>query len=151
MSDSGGLLAARALPDGSYEFTDSRDATDRLRNGDPTLGWSGDPDLSLVLNVKAQEWEVWRVGATGREMHCPVKPGAGVPIQSLIREIVKHDTRHVDVLRLVEDTNAQVDRDRDAAFREKTGEAGYKLAHALSKDLGLPAPDGKVFPLSGRR
>lgn len=149
-----GLVQARELPDGSYEIVDDGPATDRLRKGDATLGWAGDEHLSLVVNTVEHRWEVWELcsdGVNRRAMHCPMKPGAGLPITSLIRAIVRHDTRHVDVVGEAEAADVKRRAVLDARFREQTGEAGDKLAHALAKDLDIPAADGKVFPLRGRR
>lgn len=148
------LVQARELPDGSYEIVDDRNAIDRLRKGDATLGWAGDEHLSLIVNTVLRRWEVWELcsdGVNRRAMHCPMKPGAGIPIVSLIRAIVAHDTRHVDVVSEVEAAEAKRRAALAARFREQTGEAGDKLAHALAKDLDIPAADGKVFPLRGRR
>lgn len=149
-----GLVAARALPDGSFEVTDQRDAIDRLRNGDATLGWSGDPNLGLVLNTVEQRWEVWYHCADGVDrlaMHRPHEPGQGLPIVSLIRAIVKHDTRHIDVVGEAEAANVKLAADRQARFRERTGDAGDRLAFALGRDLDMPAQDGRVYPLHGPR
>lgn len=149
-----GLVQARELPDGSYEIVDDAPAIGRLRKGDATLGWAGDEHLSLVVNTVEHRWEVWELcsdGVNRLAMHCPVKRGQGVPIVTLIRQIVKHDTRHVDVVGEVEAADVKRRAAADARFREQTGEAGDKLAHALAKDLDIPAPSGKVFPLRGRR
>lgn len=146
-----GLLQARALPDGSFEYGENRDAIDRLRNGDATLGWSGDEHLSLVINLTTQRWEVWYACTDGVDrmvMHKPMRAGEGIPIVGLIRAIVAADTRHIDVVGEVEAANVKREVAKAAAFREQTGEAGEKLAHALAKDLDIPAPDGKLYPLT---
>lgn len=149
-----GLVQARELPDGSYEIVDDRDAIDRLRKGDATLGWAGDENMSFICNTTLNRWEVWYRGSDGVNrqcMHCPVKPGAGLPIVSLIRAIVAHDTRHIDVVGEVEAADVKRKAALDARFLEQTGEAGDKLAHALGRDLDIPAQDGRIFPFRGRR
>lgn len=144
------LLLPRELPDGSVVFADAEDSQAigyRLRNGDATLGWPGDPALSLVRNTTKDRWEVWRTHEDGTKSIVGHRAGTRLPGNELILSIRDHDTRLVDVLGGIERQNDELAAKRDARFREKTGDAGDKLAWALGRDLGEPAQDGKMFPL----
>lgn len=148
------LLEARELPDGTFEYLDSPGTVDRLRLGDATLGWAGDENLSLALNTKTDEWVVYYRGSDGANRPCmrrKHKPGEGVPTTALIREIVKHDTHHIDVVAQVDRAELAREKRLNDAFREQSGESADKLAHALGRDLDIPAQDGRVYPLSGRK
>lgn len=148
------LIEARALPDGTFEYHDAPGTIDRLRLGDATLGWAGDENLSLCVDSKRNEWVVYYRGPDGINRPCMRKPrrqGEGVPTTALIREIVAHDTRHIDVVAQVDKLDLARERRKQAEFREKTGEYGDKLAHALGRDLDIPAQDGRYYPLSGRK
>lgn len=147
MSD---LLLPRELPDGSIVYTDDVDSQAigyRLRNGDATLGWPGDPALALVRNTVKDRWEVWRHHEDGSKSIVGHRAGTRLPGNELILSIRDHDTRLVDVLAGVERQNDELERRREQRFREQTGEAGDKLAWALGRDLDEPAQDGRVFPL----
>lgn len=141
---SAGLVVPSKLPDGRVEWHEHRDLSDRLTHGDATLGWGGDPEMRLVCNMKAQRWEVWRNGCDEPLMW---RDGTGAPGLDLIRELVAHDTRHIDVIGNVLRDNDRMEADRRAAQRDQMSESADKLAHALARDLDLAAPAGKVYGL----
>lgn len=148
------LLEARALPDGTFEYLDATGTVDRLQQGDATLGWAGDENLSLCVDTKADEWVVYYRGPDGVNRPCMRRkhiPGEGVPTTSLIRAIVAHDTRHIDVVAQVDKADLAAAKVRDDRFHDRTGDAADKLAFALGRDLDIPAQDGRVYPLSGPR
>lgn len=68
-----------------------RDMIDVLHNGDPVLGWEGDPRLALYLEDGA--WCVYRYEADG-EMRpvCRSRPGLALDAR-LIRHLQSHDQR----------------------------------------------------------
>lgn len=145
MSD---LLVPTRLPDGSFEYHENRDIADRLVNGDSTLGWAGMPGLSLVCNTVLRQWEVWGPCADGVTRRLMTRPGMRLPGIELIKALVAGDSRHVDVIGDVLRADDARDRQVLADGEDRQAETADKLAHALAKDLSLPAPSGKLYPLS---
>jgi hypothetical protein len=147
------ILAARALPDGRYEYAETSRIIDKLRDGDPTLGWEGDPTLSLVLNTQEGVWELWRQNAERHDAP-PVKiatcPNKGMmPGDELIRAVMSWDSRRHNRYQQIENENASLMKRRNDEFHEDMQAAGEKLHWALSKDLGMPAVDKKLYTLGG--
>lgn len=145
------LILPRELPNGSVEWAaadDSQEIGRRLREGDATLGWPGDPDLTLVRNTVKGRWEVWRRHEDGSASIVMQRSGDRLPGTGLICAVRDHDTRLVDVLGDIDRHNDALDAARRERARAQTEDAADKLAWALGKDLDLPAAAGKVFPLS---
>jgi hypothetical protein len=149
------ILAARALPDGRYEYAETSRIIEKLRDGEPTLGWEGDPHLSLVLNASVGVWELWRRNPDNHDAP-PLKiatcPNKGkMPGDELIRALISWDTRRHNRLDQIDAENAAIQKARDDTFHEEMQAAGDKLHWALSKDLGIPAVDGKLYGLGGNK
>src|SRR5690606_13484044 len=54
-----------------------RDVVTRLRDGDPTRGWEGDPRLALYFIPGSRQWELMRLEADGEyRTVARSKPGA---------------------------------------------------------------------------
>lgn len=121
-----------------------------LRDGDPTVGWTGDDTLSLWHNTILDRWELWRRGDLDAEatLVCTA-PGHRMPGKELLRALAEHDTRHVDVVARVEAANAAHAKAEHDKLMEHAGALGDKLAWALAKDLDEPAPSGKLYSLGG--
>ena len=142
------LLRPRETPDGVVTMDGEADIDRWLREGLPTLGWDGDPTLSLWHNVISGKWEVWRRGdLDGQATLVCVRDGEKVPGQELIRQLVKMDTRKRDVVGELERHNEQVRKAQQAEFSARVEDAADRLGWALGKDLALPAPDGKLYSL----
>lgn len=151
------LVAPRELPDGTVVWDDHAPTiAERIRDGDPTYGWTGDPRLSLCLNTAYSDerdrywgvaWEIWRRHEDGSSSIVMRKKGAGLDAGVLLRLLAEHDTRYVDVIGAVGRANAELERGRDAAFHDVVEDRADRLAHALARDLDVAAPDGKVYPL----
>lgn len=109
---------------------------DLLHNGDPTLGWEGDPRLALYRS-EGDRWELWRLEHDGEmRMFCRSKPGAKLD-RGLIVQLVAHDGRRgFDLKKHVDEANAAVHRANDARISDMQASAADKLAWALRKDLG---------------
>lgn len=61
--------------------------TDKLRFGDPALGWEGDARFAIYFDGKAGRWEVQHINDLGqRYVVCRSKPGAHLD-ERLIIEI----------------------------------------------------------------
>lgn len=153
------IIAPRSLPDGRIEWEPQTGIVRKLREGDPTMGWEGDPTLSLVLNLewcrpddgaKVGRWEVWRQtddGGSTLICGCPRPTGRAMamPGNELIRALMRHDSRHVDVGAQVLAENDAVLAARRRAAREHYEATADKLHHALNRDLDNPAPAGRLY------
>lgn len=133
-----GIMTPHFQPDGGMIEIDS-DLIDALHNGDATYGWEGDPLLFLAWNRDTQRMELWRHnlnrdGKDGLIMRGPA--GGRVADMNIIKFLVDHDTRRVDVVAGITKHNAQVKKDHAAAQRDKMGEAADRLYHGLQKDIG---------------
>lgn len=153
------LVAPSELPDGTVSWEEQRPSlAQRVRDGDATYGWAGDPRLSLCMNLtyvaetgdyKGPAWEVWRRHEDGTASLVMRKKGARIDDGTLLRLLAEHDTWHVDVaLRLGRERQAASNA-ADAAFGDECEDKADRLAHALAQDLSIPAPDGKLYPLGG--
>lgn len=147
-----GLLLAKQTPDGSFEWTENIDINRRLREGDATLGWDGDPSLTCVMNLTYEQdgkrvgrVEVWQRFGENDARIILSRVGTRVPSDALIRKLVEHDTHHVDVRAAVDAHNEKLEADRWNEFSDYVEDGADKLAWALGKDLGEPAQDGRPF------
>lgn len=161
------LLTPRATPDGTVSWEEERPELGRLiREGDGRTGWLGDPRLSLHLNVTfardedeqaklpphkrgLPRWEVWRdheqVDATMVGC-CIAQRIDGI---QLTRQLAAHDSRVHDIAQEMLDAREAHAKQSKKDLEAVTDEHGDKLAWALGKDLGLPAPSGRMFRFGG--
>lgn len=145
------LAVPRHVGDGRVVFADHEaDIADRVRNGDPTLGWEGDPDLKLVRNMVEGRWELWRTNpATGGDTLVAVRAGVRFPGNDLIVALIAADSRRHDRAAQIEAAQAAEAVRAENDWRDRNEALADKFAHALGKDLDLPAPDGRVYALGG--
>lgn len=125
------------------------DIADKLRNGDPALGWEGDPELRLVRNAVEGRWEVWRRTPLGHDSLVCTRGGDRLPGDDLIRALIAADSRRHDRLAQIEAANAARQKARDDEWSDRNLDTADKLAHAIGQDLGMPAQDGRVYTLGG--
>lgn len=107
---------------------------DKLQNGDPTLGWEGDPRLALYVTEDGR-WSVERYEADGEyRTVCVSRPGLHLD-ERLIKRLVKHDQRRgFDPVAAVQEYRPQDQwTERDDAMREGL----EKVYHGAAKDLGI--------------
>ena|SRR5574343_461948 len=105
---------------------------DRLRYGDPVLGWQGDPRLGLYHEGEGGGWIVVRYEADGtyRDV-CRSRPGLALD-ERLLLHLMAHDMRgHAG---FDPDSLAEGDRPYDETD-ERLQEAIERVAHGLAKDL----------------
>lgn len=150
MSGMNGLILPRHLPDGSISYEEARpDIGQRIRDGDATLGWLGDPLLMLVCTPNFEgggvpRWEVWRKHPEGEPSLVASKVGT-LEADQLIRILAAHDTRVHDVVAEVAARNGTRTEASKREFRAGNEERADKLAWALGRDLGIPAQDGRPY------
>lgn len=129
------LLVPRWLP--PHRTIADDELVDRIKFGDPSKGWEGDPNMDLVLasdDSGAWWWELWTLDAENKPSlvltsNHYVKLGP-----HLIDLIVQHDTRKVDVVGNLERHNEAVRKAHEANFDAQLEEVADKLTHALRKD-----------------
>ncbi len=130
---------ADQVPSGAYLLADGtamNDLVDRLQNGQPSIGWEGDPRLCIAYNRQTTCWELWRMEADGNYRLCMrSKPGMGFPM-NLIEHLMQHDTRRkFDAYRDVERHNDLVKAVAASNARDAQSAAAEKVRWALNKDL----------------
>lgn len=115
------------------------DLQDRLRFGDPTKGWEGDPRLTLAHfrdpRTGDTHWELWRLEHDNAyRLVCRSRPNLPFPAR-LIEQIMEHDrNRGVDVHAVVMAHNRKLNAERDKSS-ERIQAAHERLAWALKRDL----------------
>jgi len=118
---------------------------DKLRNGDPALGWEGDPDLRLVRNAVEGRWEVWRRTPLGEDSLVCTRAGDRLPGDDLILALIRADSRRYDRLAQILAADAAAKRAKESEWSDRNADLADRLAHAVSKDLAMPAADGRVY------
>lgn len=143
------LIAAGFLPDGTVEFTEPGAAEECVR-----LLREYDPDCSLVRNIAAGAWEVWRKCEDGVDRKIGSLVQERVPHGSiLVAQLAAHDTRRGhDPMASVDKQNEALARERARVESDRHDELGDKLHHALSRDLSPHSPATRPIPLGdGKR
>lgn len=116
----------------------------RLVEGDATLGWGGEPTLSLHLAVEVGpdgnplpsgkcHYEVWGRDNVGTPYLALTWPRCDA---SLLRRLVEIDNRVTSVAERSEKIRAAAQRQREREVAERLGPVVEKAAWALQKDLG---------------
>lgn len=146
------LVVPHYNSDGSTTWENEQpDIAKRIREGDATLGWIGDPLLELrahphyidAENVdRGTRWEVWR-HHEGTEPTLVAHKFGKLNGEQLIRNLAAHDTRTRD---LATEMLAARDARREQVRRDGHDEneaLADRLAWALGRDLSSPAQSGR--------
>lgn len=134
----GRLEHPETLPDGRHLIVSAevQEVVARLRDGEPTVGWEGDPRLALYRAEGADHWELWRMEADGQYRPI-IRSKPGVSLMGLIRWLVAHDTRRGhDPAAEVNAHNVARQSGLDERARSKMIDALDRVAFAIQKDLG---------------
>lgn len=145
-----GFRAVHQLPDGRVAEvdTDVLGIARRLNEGDPTLGWPGDPDLGLVWNEIDRVFEVWHTSVTGEAYKVCDHHRCDA---DLIRKVVQADNRHASVFDRIRRENERIDREREAYWDDWHANHWVPKARwALRRDAGWDTP-GSVVSLGTKR
>lgn len=121
-------LAGRVTVEG-----DVHDVIRRIEQGDPTLGWEGDPDLRLVANIEDGTFEVWARDAQGDPYIAVSHPTCDA---SLIRRLAAADNRRDTVMARIARADAQRQADEERASEGRLEELADRLQFGLRRDLG---------------
>lgn len=112
----------------------------QLQQGDPAMGWEGDPQLFIRKNLHTGGWTLWRLEDDNVERAvCHSKPNAAgkhVADKSLFLRLMEHDTRRGDVFAKLHAKNAAVQKEKDTKEYEAHYEKLDKVYFALAKDVG---------------
>lgn len=110
-----------------------QDFVDRLHNGDPTLGWEGDPRLALYR--VGDRWEIWRLERDNEyRLVMRSRPGAKLSSEA-IKVLIAHDTRRgYDPATALYEHNRKIYEAADKQFEDRLDDLSDKLDWALKKD-----------------
>lgn len=135
--------------DSSIVPQEAREIDRWLREGNPTLGWRGDPQLSLQLgvllankfgyddrakrvlrkgDVAAIRWEVWRHTEEGKDTRILQRPVTD--LVGVIPALIGVDPRtpgHENAFDKLEKEDAQVQKDKSYAIQQAHGEHAEHL------------------------
>lgn len=137
------LIHPQAMPNGAVTWAPGAgldDLQDRLRAGDPSKGWEGDPRLTLAHfrhPISGDTyWELWRLEHdNAHRMVCRSRANMPFP-HGLIERLVEHDrNRGFNLHETVMQHNRKVNAERDVPS-ERLQAAHERLAWAIRKDLG---------------
>lgn len=110
-----------------------------LQEGNPSIGWEGDPRLCMYLDGRANAWVLMRLEAdfqyrvvTVSPVDRPLNPEE---INKLCLRLVMHDTRRgFNPKEAVDSHNATVDAEKQKVADERHEQVADKLAWGLKKD-----------------
>ena len=115
-----------------------RELIDRIRFGDPILGWEGDERIELYFNAPEERFELWRLEDDGEYRRvCRSQPGMAFD-ERIIHALIQWDGRRrpVALVDEVNEHNARIDADKARQRDEWTAEElAPRLAHAFRKEL----------------
>jgi hypothetical protein len=133
-------------PDGHRIMVDADtlDIGRRLREGDGTVGWAGDPGLTLSFDERIQHFVVTRYDPyTGRELDVTYwAPPLTTGLLIRLREADTHRAGNDPVARMIAADEAY-EADEAERFAGQTREVAERLVHALRKD-GMDIPGSRL-------
>lgn len=128
-----------SLPDGSKHLVEADvfDVGRRLRDGDPTLGWEGDPSMSLCVNQHTGMFEVWARDHEGQGEPYLAGSWAYCDNRVITAMAAGHWKRARKVFQDMIDASDAKAAEADYQSRQHTGAIAEKLAWAGTRDLGI--------------
>ena len=128
-------------PQGTFSPHVSSDFIDKLQNGDPTIGWEGDPNLWVesVDNTGVRYFELWgwKLDGSGKYRVCESDPDTPFDERLLVKlcEIDGKRNPNRDIHAEVVAHNDKLDADQQATQDEWVAEEiAPRLRRALQKD-----------------
>ena len=129
------------LPDGSKVVAtgEAQDIVRRVRDGDPTKGWEGDPSMRVFVQPYEGQisgevryfFEVWGIDAHGEPYLACTSETCG---PELIEKLVAGDTRKRDPFAAIRERMEKAEKDRKQALSEHHEEMADRLAFALQTE-----------------
>jgi len=151
--------AVAFLPDGGKVLVEgeAQDVVRRVREGDPTKGWEGDPTMRVVLQpyegLRSGEvvylFEVWGVDAHGEPYLAMQSPTCG---PELIERLVAGDTTRRDVIGEAIERQRKREAEKKRTLMERMDECADKLGFALQGENAAHfGGKGRLIPVQGRK
>lgn len=130
------------LPDGSVLVMD-HDFVDRLKNGDPTIGWLGDERLGVYQEGDCLAIKRLCEDGVLRTI-CRSKPGVRYLNTETLRYLARHDSRGEghDVIDRIIAQNDGVRAQQRAALKDMCDDFADRMEFALMKDVGTTEGSG---------
>ena len=143
------------IDDGTWMLVD-HPTVRPLQDGEPTLGWDGDPRLAVYLHLQSECFVVWRLEANGE--YLPVAQyglGQSITPESInqtIRDLIRTDSRRgFDPYDAVIEAQNIVDRHQETDRQAQVHELADKMLYGLSRSH-LPGVDvTRVRNVTSRR
>lgn len=138
------------LPDGTRVAVEGAavDTLRALQRGDGLLGWEGDPNMQIMVDLVTGTFDVWTLDAHGEPYLAISRPYCD---QRLVVDVLAADTRRRDVAGDVLARNKALEASQASSRRDEIEDATERLCHALRADIG--AYEGgltrTLFPVSG--
>lgn len=115
---------------------DALDIVDRVHQGDPTVGWRGDPSVDVYTDDQSQTAAAYGFDRSGhRYLMCVVNIGPGWQ-HEMLRRLRDGDWQNDDQYERIVRANRQVDEANDYAREQRIGEASEHAAFTLKRLLG---------------
>jgi hypothetical protein len=123
------------LPDGTRVAVEHgvQDTLRLLKHGDGILGWEGDPNMEIMVDLITGMYDVWTLDTQGRPYLAFSRPYCD---HRLVQDALACDTRRRDVAGDVMKLNLAREAAAQATFEDQVEEYADKLHFALRKDLG---------------
>jgi hypothetical protein len=133
------ITASSLLGDGYIDIPlDVYRIAQRIVEGDPTMGWRGDPQMSLMANPRATDgrhFEVWGVDAEGQPYIVAAYEKVSPKILAdLAASDWQNDHRQM-LTKMSADAHA-AKRKRDDRRRDQEAEIADRLGHAVRRAFG---------------
>lgn len=113
-----------------------------VRMGHPTVGWEGDPWLSVYYNKLLDRFEIWDEQIPDKpRLEIRSRPLEGRPLDpiELASMLVESDLRRKDMRQRVDEIeryNEAIERELRRKEAEKKAEAWDRVRFGLMKDIG---------------
>lgn len=122
---------------------------ERVRNGDPTVGWRGDPEMDVY--VRAGICQVWQFDRTGRRW-CAVQVPTSEPgwQHTVLRRLRDGDWQNPDTIKNILREYDRNERRIAAEQAEACGRGADKVAYTMRRTMGqhYGGLTRDIFPVS---
>lgn len=116
---------------------------ERVKRGDPTVGWRGDPTMDVVLDERSGTVEVHAFDSHGeRYVACTVDVNADPGWRyTILKRLTEWDPRRVNVIDKFSAEQEAAEKLKDHRARHQLEERADRLAWGLRRTIG-PYVDG---------
>lgn len=138
-----GMEVFHTAPDGTRMLVnqDVLDIDRRIKEGDATCLWGGDPRMYLCFSYVTKRYEVWRLGEDNKPRILNSWPSNELDARVLVW-LAQHDMRHHDLQAEVDAHNARVEADR-MELLENLEQEMKEYAGSAVRQLYLPGSESR--------